>query len=187
MIGGMGNSGKLAIGAALAAVGLMVLTVFTLNEMVLAALVAAVVVAYAASIWCVFARGRYFAVVLGAVGSSLALAFSIAFLRMWGLAFNKDASALGQAVTSRDSDIYFYLAVITGLLTLALLFVSAVWPSRRVRMPQKPKRPAPRKPAAKKPAARRPAAKTAVPRKPAAKSPVPRKPGTRKPASSPTR
>ncbi|MEE2522495.1 hypothetical protein V1639_09045 [Pseudarthrobacter sp. J75] len=188
----MGNSGKIAVGAALAAACLVVLTIFTLNEPVLFTLAGALALTYIASVWSLFTRGRYLAVVLGAVGSSLALAFAIAFLRMWGLAFNKDPSALGQAVTSRDSDIYFYLAVVAGLLTLAFLFVAAVWPARSIR---RPRRPAPRKPASRKPAAKRPAsgkpgktpARKPAAKKPAARSGAAKKPAPRKPSPSPTR
>lgn len=184
MISGMGSSGNIAIAAALTAVGLMVMTVFTLDESVLFALAGSVAVAYIASVWAVLARGRHLAMVLGAVGSGLAIAFSIAFLRMWGLAFNKDAAALGPAVASRDSDIYFYLAVVTGLLTLAFLFVAAVWPSRTARRPRRPQ--PSRKPAARKPA-RRPAPKRSTPKKPVPRSAAAKKPVTRKPAPSPTR
>ncbi|MEE2570461.1 hypothetical protein V1638_13805 [Pseudarthrobacter sp. J64] len=193
----MGNSGKIAVGAALAAACLVVLTVFTLNEPVLFTLAGALALTYSASVWSLFTRGRYLAVVLGAVGSSLALAFAIAFLRMWGLAFNKDPSALGQAVTSRDSDIYFYLAVVAGLLTLAFLFVAAVWPARSIRRPRKPapRKPAPRKPASRKPAPKRPAsgkpgktpARKPAAKKPAARSGAAKKPAPRKPSPTPTR
>jgi hypothetical protein len=130
-MGHMGNSGKTAIGAFTAAAGLLVLTATTLEEAALAGCLGAVAVGYVASVAESFARRRYLALLAGGAGTSLFIGCSIAFLRMWGLAFNQDAAALGQAVTSRDSDIYFYLAGASGMLTLLVLFCSAVWPSRR--------------------------------------------------------
>ena len=121
-MGHMGNSGRTAIGAFAAAAGLLVLTAMTLEEAVLVAFLGAVAVGYVASVAEAFARRRYLALLAGAAGTSLFIGCSIAFLRMWGLAFNQDAAALGQAVTSRDSDIYFYLAAASTVLTLLVLF-----------------------------------------------------------------
>ena len=136
-MGHMGNSGKTAIGAFAAAAGLLVLTAMTLEEAVLVAFLGAVVVGYVASVAEAFARRRYLALLAGGAGTSLFVGCSIAFLRMWGLAFNEDAAALGQAVTSRDSDIYFYLAAASAALTLLVLFSAAVWPSRRRRQQER--------------------------------------------------
>ena len=127
----MGNSGKTASGAFAAAAGLLVLTAVTLEEAALVAFLGALAVGYVASVAEGFARHRYLALLAGGAGTSLFIGCSIAFLRMWGLAFNQDAAALGQAVTTRDSDIYFYLAAASGCLTLLVLFCAAVWPSRR--------------------------------------------------------
>ncbi|MFE5836347.1 hypothetical protein [Arthrobacter sp. NPDC056493] len=127
----MGNSGKTAIGAFAAAAGLLVLTAYTLEEAALVAFLGAIAVGYVASVAEAFARRRYFALLAGGAGTSLFIGCSIAFLRMWGLAFNQSPAALGQAVTTRDSDIYFYLAAASGCLTLLVLFCAAVWPSRR--------------------------------------------------------
>jgi hypothetical protein len=127
----MGNSGKTAIGAFAAAAGLLVLTAYTLEEVALVAFLGALAVGYVASVAEAFARRRYLALLAGGAGTSLFIGCTIAFLRMWGLAFNQDAAALGQAVTTRDSDIYFYLAAASGCLTLLVLFCAAVWPSRR--------------------------------------------------------
>ncbi|MFC9352772.1 hypothetical protein [Arthrobacter sp. NPDC057013] len=129
----MGNSGKTAIGAFAVAAGLLVLTAYTLEEAALFAFLAAVAVGYVASVAEAFARHRYLALLAGGAGTSLFIGCSIAFLRMWGLAFNQSPAALGQAVTTRDSDIYFYLAAASGCLTLLVLFCAAVWPSRRRR------------------------------------------------------
>lgn len=136
-MGHMGNSGKTAIGAFAAAAGLLVLTAMTLEEAVLVAFLGAVAVGYVASVAEAFARRRYLALLAGGAGTSLFVGCSIAFLRMWGLAFNEDAAALGQAVTSRDSDIYFYLAAASAALTLLVLFSAAVWPSRRRRQQER--------------------------------------------------
>jgi hypothetical protein len=128
MIDHMGNSGKIAIGAAVAALGMLVLTSITLEESVMFTFLGLMTVAYLAAVAEVFARGRYLAVVAAGAGTSMSIGFSIAFLRMWGLAFNQDAAALGTAVTTKDSDIYFYLAAASAAATLLVLFIGAVWP-----------------------------------------------------------
>lgn len=115
-----------------------------------------VAVGYLASIAEVLSRRRYFALVLGAIGSSLFVGFAIAFLRMWGLAFNEDVNATGSAVSTQDSDSYFYLAVAAGFATLLVLFVGAVWPGRR----RKDVRPAGRN-SGRQPEKRRPSGRTA--------------------------
>jgi lysylphosphatidylglycerol synthetase-like protein (DUF2156 family) len=127
----MGNSGKLAIVSACVAMALLVLTAITLEEAAMFTFLGVVAVGYLASVAEVLSRRRYFALVLGAIGSSLFVGFAIAFLRMWGLAFNEDANATGIAVSTQDSDSYFYLAVAAGFAALLVLFAGAVWPGRR--------------------------------------------------------
>lgn len=182
-------SGKVAIHAAFVALGLFVMTIFTLDEPVLIALAGAMGMVYAASVWSVLASRRHLIAAVGAVGTCLAVAFSVAFLRMWGLAFNKDAAALGSAVTRRDSDVYFYLAVGTGLLTLAILFVAAVWPAHTSGLARRPRPKPPGRTAARTTANRRPATKSS-PRKPsprqAPRTPAARKAGQPKPAPAKT-
>ena len=133
------------------------LTAVTLEEAALFAFLGAVAVGYVASVAEAFARRRYLALLAGGVGTSLFIGCGIAFLRMWGLAFNQDPGALGEAVTTEDSDIYFYLAAASGSLTLLVLFAAAVWPSGR-RLRTRPKVPA-RKPAPSRAPAHRPAAR----------------------------
>ena len=188
----MGNSGKLAVVAASVSLGLLVLAAVVLEELVLYLFLGAVLVCYLASLVQVFSRRRYLVVLLGAAGTSVFIGCSIAFLRMWGIAFNQDANALGSAVSTQDSDIYFYLAAAAGVGTLAVLFLGAVVPSfgsrsvapvspkrpstaaKRTSAPRKPvsrpaaraKRPAPRSPAAP---AKRPASSASTQRKPAPK------------------
>ncbi|PRB41424.1 hypothetical protein CQ020_11615 [Arthrobacter sp. MYb23] len=179
----MGNSGKLAVVAAFVSLGLLVLAAVVLEELVLYLFLGAVLVCYLASLVQVFSRRRYLVVLLGAAGTSLFIGCSIAFLRMWGIAFNQDANALGGAalgsaapgssVSTQDSDIYFYLAVAAGIGTLAVLFLGAVVPSFGSRAGAPVRRPAtpakrtasPRKPATSRPAvpAKRPAAQTQRP------------------------
>lgn len=184
-MGHMGNSGKTAVGAVFAALGTLVLTAVTLEEAALFAFLGAVAVGYVASVAEAFARRRYLALLAGGVGTSLFIGCSIAFLRMWGLAFNQDPGALGEAVTTQDSDVYFYLAAASGSLTLLVLFAGAVWPSGR-RLRPRP-RVAPRKPAlaraptrrpTRRPAARVPAGTRQSPataqRTPAQRTPAPR-------------
>ena len=156
----MGNSGKTAIGAVFAALGTLVLTAVTLEEAALFAFLGAVAVGYVASVAEAFSRRRYLALLAGGVGTSLFIGCSIAFLRMWGLAFNQDPGALGEAVTTKDSDIYFYLAAASGSLTLLVLFAGAVWPSgRRLRTRSRvpARKPAPSRASTRRPAAPRPA------------------------------
>jgi hypothetical protein len=156
----MGNSGRIAIGAVVAAAGLLVLTAVTLEESVLFAFLGAVAVGYLACVVQVVARGRNLALLAGGAGTSLFIGFTIAFLRMWGLAFTSESNALGTAVSTQDSDIYFYLAAVSGAGTLLVLFAGAVWPAgRRLRSPARSTGSG-RNPAS---AARRPAARPARP------------------------
>ncbi|MCT9871596.1 hypothetical protein [Paenarthrobacter aurescens] len=195
----MGNSGKLAVVAAFVSLGLLVLAAVVLEELVLYLFLGSVLVCYLASLVQVFNRRRYLVVILGAVGTSLFIGCSIAFLRMWGIAFNQDANALGTAVSTKDSDIYFYLAAAAGVGTLAVMFLGAVVPSFGSRAPASAKRPSPaakRTPAPRKPApragtpAKRPAAATprtsGATKTPAVKRPAPRTPTTpaKRPASN---
>lgn len=153
----MGNSGKLAVVSACVALGLLVLTAITLEEAVMFTFLGVVAVGYLASITEVFARRRYLALVAGAVGSSLFVGFGMAFLRMYGLAFNQDTNALGTAVSTQDSDNYFYFSVAAGFGTLLVLFAGAVLPGRRVSA----KRPSAGRTASKRPTAGRvPASRT---------------------------
>jgi hypothetical protein len=175
----MGNSGKTAIGAFAAAAGLLVLTAVTLEEAALAAFLGALAVGYVASVAEAFARHRYLALLAGGAGTSLFIGCSIAFLRMWGLAFNQSPAALGQAVTTRDSDIYFYLAAASGCLTLLVLFAAAVWPSRRRLRREQPTRPA----AAARARSAGPSRAAGAPARPATKLPA----GARQPAQATVR
>ncbi|WP_227471438.1 hypothetical protein [Paenarthrobacter sp. YJN-5] len=192
----MGNSGKLAIVAAFVSLGLLVLAAVVLEEVVLYLFLGAVLTCYLASLVQVFNRRRYLVVLLASAGTTLFIGFGIAFLRMWGLAFNQDSNAMGSAVSSQDSDIYFYLAAVAGVGTVAVLFLGAVMPSfgSRTAAPAPAKRPAPvtkrasaqRKPSPP-PAQRAPSQRNPTPR-PAtqAKRPAPRKPTTpaKRPASN---
>jgi hypothetical protein len=199
----MGNSGKLAIISAVVSAGLLVLLAITLEETVMYAFLGVLAIGYLACVAEVFARRRYFMLLLGAISSILFIAFGIAFLRMWGLAFNQDESALGNAVSTKDSDIYFYLGAAAGCASLLVLFVGAVWPSRKnrattasrpsARAAPRPaaravQRPAPTARPAQRPAARPAsgAVKRPAPRNPApvtsAKRPTSGSPAQRKPA-----
>ncbi|MFW0774203.1 hypothetical protein ACLRGI_13640 [Paenarthrobacter nitroguajacolicus] len=181
----MGNSGKLAVVAAFVSLGLLVLAAVVLEELVLYLFLGSVLICYLASLVQVFNRRRYFVVLLGAAGTSVFIGCSIAFLRMWGIAFNQDANALGSAVSTLDSDIYFYLAAMAGVGTLGVLFLGAVVPSFGSRAVVPAKRPAPtakRTPPPRKPVTRKPAPRTSTP----TKRPAPRTPSTaaKRPTSS---
>ncbi|MFJ4027153.1 hypothetical protein ACIPWF_08340 [Paenarthrobacter sp. NPDC089989] len=194
----MGNSGKLAIIAAVVSLGLLVLAAAVLEEVVLYLLLGAILTCYLASLIQVFNRRRYLVVLLAAAGTALFIGFGIAFLRMWGLAFNQDSNGLGSAVSSKDSDIYFYLAAVAGVGTLGILFLGAVLPgfgSGAQPVTARPgKRPAARRPAgsapAKRPAARpaqgRPAqGRTATPKRPTPAAPAqPRAAAPKRPAQA---
>lgn len=161
----MGNSGKLAVVAAFVSLGLLVLAAVVLEELVLYLFLGAVAICYLASIVQVFNRRRYLVVLLGATGTTLFIGFSIAFLRMWGLAFNQDANALGTAVSTKDSDIYFYLAALAGVGTLVVMFLGAVVPSfgsRAAAPAKRPAAPAQRASAKRNPAPRKPASRPAT-------------------------
>ncbi len=127
----MGISGKTAIGAILAALALLVLTGITLNETVLLWFVAAAGVAYVTCAAEIIRRGRNRTLAASGLGSILFIAFGIAYLRQWGLAFTSDPEALSRPVNSAYPDLYFFLAAGFGALTLLLLFAGAVLPGRR--------------------------------------------------------
>ena len=147
----MGNSGKLALISAGIGLALLVLTAITLEEAVLFTFLSAAAVSYLASVAEVFSRGRHLALILAAIGSSLTIGFAIAFLRMWGLAFNEDSNALGTAVSTQDSDSYFYLAAAAGFGTMLVLLAGAAWPGRARRAPVRPARKSSGKEASKRP------------------------------------
>src|SRR6478609_1529472 len=126
----MGRSGKTAIGAALAALALLVLAGSTLNETVGLWFLAACALAYVACVAEVVIRRRHKTLVASGAGSILFIAFGIAFLRQWGLAFNPDPNALSTRVDSAHPDLYFYLAGAAGAVTLLLLFAGTALPGR---------------------------------------------------------
>jgi hypothetical protein len=158
----MGNSGKTAIGASLAALALLVLAGATLHETVGLWFLAAAAVAYIACVAEVLVRRRYKTLLASGIGSILFIAFGIAFLRQWGLAFNPDPDALATNVDTEHPDLYFYLAAAAGAATLLLLLAGTVVPGRRpaTRPDYASRRPAS---AARGPAPRRPAPRGAAP------------------------
>ena len=130
------SAGSIAIGAFLAALALLVLTGITLAEWVLVWFVGASATAYVACVAEVVVRRRHKTLAASGLGSTLFIAFGIAFLRQWGLAFNPDPNALSTRVDSAHPDLYFYLAAAAGAVTLLLLFAGTVLPGRsRVRRP----------------------------------------------------
>ena len=183
----MGNSGKLAVISAVVAGALLVLAAVTLEEWVLFMFFGAVVLGYLASLTEVLARRRYLVLAAAFVGSTLFIAFGIAFLRMWGLAFTLSENSLGSAVSSKDSDIYFYLSLAAGGGSLLILFVGAIWPGRRNAVSrQAARKPAPR--TARRPAPAAPARRTQAgsARRPSGKvAPAPAKRPTSGAASQP--
>lgn len=168
----MGTSGKIAIGAFLAALALLVLTAVTLNETVGLWFLAASVAAYVACVSEVVVRRRHRTLVASGIGSILFIAFGIAFLRQWGLAFNSDPDAMSTRVDSEHPDLYFYLAAAAGAGTLLLLFAGTVLPGRGRRGPAAAPR---RRPAsASRGSSRTSASRTSAPRGSASRTAAPR-------------
>jgi hypothetical protein len=176
----MGNSGRIAIGAILAALALLVLTGITLHETVFVWFLAVCAAAYVACVAELMIRRRHKALAAAGLGSILFIAFGIAFLRQWGLAFNPDPDALSTRVDAAHPDLYFYLAAVSGAATLLLLFAGTVLPGRGNgqrsgsaprRRPGSARTSAPRGSTARASAARAPRsspAKPSAPRPPAA-------------------
>jgi len=189
----MGKSGKTAIWASLAALALLVLAGVTLHETVGLWFLAACAVAYVAAAAEVLVRRRYKTLLASGVGSILFIAFGIAFLRQWGLAFNPDPNALSTNVDTDHPDLYFYLSAAAGALTLILLLAGTVLPGRRpaLRSGYPSRRPASASggPANRRPAARpaaRPGTRAGTPRSAAPRTSAPRAsaPRTAAPRSS---
>lgn len=129
-MGHMGNNGKIAIGAFLAALALLALTGITLHETVFLWFLAASAAAYVACVSEVVIRRRHRTLAASGIGSILFIAFSIAFLRQWGLAFNDDPDAMSTPVDTAYPDLYFYLAAAAGSATLLLLVAGTLLPGR---------------------------------------------------------
>ena len=204
----MGKSGRTAIGASLAALALLVLTGATLHETVALWFLGASALAYVACVAEVVIRRRHKTLLASGIGSILFIAFGIAFLRQWGLAFNPDPEALSTRVDADHPDLYFYLSAAAGAATLLLLLAGTVLPGRgpdprtahtsrrpaaasrrpAARPAGRPaSRPSPgasgsRTGAAKASAFRTPAPRTPAPRMPAPKTSAPRTPAPRTPA-----
>src|SRR6478736_803152 len=135
----MGKSGRTAIGASLAALALLVLTGATLNETVGLWFLAACALAYVACVAEVVIRRRHKTLLASGAGSILFIAFGIAFLRQWGLAFNPDPEALSTRVDAEHPDLYFYLSAAAGAATLLLLLARPVPPDRGPRHRARPR------------------------------------------------
>ena len=169
-MGHMGNNGKIAIAAFFAALALLALAGITLHETVFLWFLGASAAAYAACVSEVVIRRRHRTLAASGVGSTLFIAFGIAFLRQWGLAFNADPAALSARVDSEHPDLYFYLAAASGAATLLLLVAGTVLPGRgrRPRAAGAVKR---RRPPS---GARGPAPRGAAPRSSASRASAPR-------------
>ena len=134
MIGHMGYSGKFAVIAGVVAAGLLVLTGMTLAEQVFVALLGVLALAYLACLMEILNRGRRLALLAAGAGTSLTVAFLLAFVSTWELAFAGESSFLGTPLPTGDPDNYFFGAAAAGLATLLVLFLGAAWPpGRRLR------------------------------------------------------
>lgn len=127
----MGLSGKFALIMAVAALGMLVLTAITLDEAVMVTFLGLVAVAYVAGVAEVVQRRRRVALVATGVGSSLTIAFSLAFLSTWELAFVDQSSIIGTPLPTNDPDNYFFWAAASAAATVLVLFLGVAWPSGR--------------------------------------------------------
>ena len=153
----MGNSGKFAVITAVAALGMLVLTAITLEEAVMVTFLGLVAMAYVAAVAEVLARGRRLALLATGAGTSLTVAFSLAFISTWELAFADQSSFVGTPLPTGDPDNYFYWAAASAVATVLVLFLGAAWPAgKRIGAARRKPSPAKRRPA---PATRRPAAR----------------------------
>lgn len=131
MIEHMGNSGKFAVTAGIVAAGLLVLTGMTLAEPVFVAFLAVLALAYLACVMEMLKRRRRLALLAAGAGTSLTVAFSLAFVSTWELAFAGESSLLGTPLPTGDPDNYFYGAAAAALATFLVLFLGAAWPGAR--------------------------------------------------------
>lgn len=182
-MGHTGNNTRIAIGAFVAAMGLLALAGITLHETVFLWFLAACATAYVACVSEVIIRRRHRTLAASGVGSILFIAFSIAFLRQWGLAFTNDPDAMSTPVDSKYPDLYFYLAAAAGAATLLLLVAGTVLPGRG-RRPRAAGHAPRRRPAsgARGPASR-PAAARRAPTRTAPSRTAPSRTATPRPAS----
>lgn len=189
-MGHMGNNARIAIGAFLAALALLALAAITLHETVFLWFAAACAAAYAACVSEVIIRRRHRTLAASGIGSILFIAFGIAFLRQWGLAFNADPEAMSAPVVSDHPDLYFYLAAAAGTATLLLLVAGTILPGRRPRAaghaprrrPAGTRSPVPRPAAARRAPSGTSPSRTATPR-PGARSAAGTKSQTARPQS----
>jgi hypothetical protein len=130
----MGNSGKLAVTAAVVALLMLVLTALTLEEAVMLTFLGLVGLAYVAALFEVLSRRRHAVAVATGLGTSLTIAFSLAFVSTWELAYANQSSIIGTPLPTGDPDNYFFLAAASAVATLLVLFLGASWPAvRRLR------------------------------------------------------
>ena len=125
----MGLSGKFALITAIAALGMLVLTAITLEEAVMVTFLGLAAVTYVAAVAEVLRRRRHVALVATGVGSSLTIAFSLAFLSTWELAFVDQPTIIGTPLPTDDPDNYFFWAAASAVATVLVLFLGAAWPS----------------------------------------------------------
>lgn len=195
----MGNSGKLAVVTGIVAAGLLVLTGMTLAMPVFNAFLGVLALAYLSAIAELLARGRRAVLLATGAGTSLTLAFALAFLSTWELAYDGESSFLGTPLPTDDPDNYFIGGAVSAVATLLVLFAGALWPSGRRLVTAPPRKPVPKRrpattphPAAKTQAAQRVAAPrspvratTAAKRPPSSAAPARRPPA--KPGAAPRR
>ena len=127
----MGISGKFALITAVAALGMLVLTAITLEEAVTVTFLGLVAVAYVAAVGEVLVRRRHAALVATGLGTSLTIAFSLAFLSTWELAFVDQSTIIGTPLPTDDPDNYFFWAAASAAATVLVLFLGVAWPPGR--------------------------------------------------------
>lgn len=184
----MGKSGKFAVITGIAAAGLLVLTGMTLAMPVFNAFMGVLALAYLSAIAELLARRRRAALLATGAGTSLTLAFALAFLSTWELAYDGQSSFLGTPLPTDDPDNYFVGAGVSAVATLLVLFLGATWPpGRRLAPAAGRKTAAQRRPATAPRSARAAAAKSAPGRGATAqRSPAPRIPARAAAGKRPT-
>lgn len=184
----MGKSGKFAVITGIAAAGLLVLTGMTLAMPVFNAFMGVLALAYLSAIAELLARRRRAALLATGAGTSLTLAFALAFLGTWELAYDGQSSFLGTPLPTDDPDNYFVSAGVSAVATLLVLFLGATWPPGRRLAPAAGRKPAAqRRPATAPRSARAAAAKNAPGRGAAAqRTPAPRAPARAAAGKRPT-
>ncbi|MDQ4504223.1 hypothetical protein [Sinomonas sp. ASV322] len=135
------RSARATLWCTLATAILLALTAWTLEEWLGALALVALTAFVLCALYAILAMNRYWVAAAAALSAALTIGCTLAFLRVLGVAWDDDPTAV-TSVSSRDADPYFAGAAVALVATLATLFAGAVWPRQR----QAPRRPNPSRP-----------------------------------------